>query len=321
MHRARATIAPSCRRIPGLVCTGSVEGSRPSHDELIECGIATWKRHVTFHLQNGGSEQYAPAENLSERPWKVELRTLHVNRERLDVELLRVARQAGAIFLTDRVTAVGREDKRVTGVRTASGDTLEANCFIHASGFSTSLFGRIFDIPLTYYGPPKVALWTYFASPRVLQGTALHIAPEVSKYMDWTWEIPIDAETISAGYISAGTEIKRKREEDLPPAEILNRQLLKFPHFAELMHAGPLCPVQVTSFRGRIYHQLAGPNWIIVGEAAAMVDPVTSNGVTAALRHAHEAADLLIKAAGTFTLSYAGRVAYQERVRQLGCIL
>ena len=42
----------------------------------------------------------------------------------------------------------------------------------------------------------------------------------------------------------------------------------------------------VTSFVCRMHGRLAGPNWLIAGEAPAMVDPMTSNGVTAALRHA-----------------------------------
>ena len=51
----------------------------------------------------------------------------------------------------------------------------------------------------------------------------------------------------------------------------------------------------VTSFRCRVHGKLAGPNWLVVGEAASMVDPLTSNGVTAALRQAAEAAELIIK--------------------------
>ncbi len=51
----------------------------------------------------------------------------------------------------------------------------------------------------------------------------------------------------------------------------------------------------MTSFRCRVYLESAGPNWLIAGEAASLVDPMTSNGVTAALRHAAEAAALVLK--------------------------
>lgn len=288
-----------------------------SMDELVDRGMGTWKRHVTLNLMDGVAEHYAPTEHLARRPWKVELRTLHVNRELLDNELLRIARQTGVAFVAGRVTAVERQGKRITGVRTASGDTLNAKWFIDASGFATSLFGRTFDLPLTYYGPPKVALWTYFTSPRVVEGTTLYMAPEAAKYLDWVWEIPINAETVSVGYIGAGTEIKQQREEGLSPAQILDRKLSKFSHFEPLMSAGTLCPVHVTSFRGRTYRQLTGPNWILAGEAAAMVDPITSNGVTAALRHGSESADLIIQAHRRSTLSHSGRMLYQSRVRQV----
>jgi hypothetical protein len=52
---------------------------------------------------------------------------------------------------------------------------------------------------------------------------------------------------------------------------------------------------------------VAGPNWLIAGEAASMVDPITANGVTAALRHAAEASELILKyrKRGTLPLKYS----------------
>ena len=46
--------------------------------------------------------------------------------------------------------------------------------------------------------------------------------------------------------------------------------------------------------RCRVHSHIFGPNRLVAGEAAAMVDPMTSNGVTAALRHASEAAAITI---------------------------
>ena len=60
-----------------------------------------------------------------------------------------------------------------------------------------------------------------------------------------------------------------------------------------------------------------GQNWLVVGEAASMVDPMTSNGVTAALRHAREAADLIIRARKRDRLSRLGTMAYTWRLRSL----
>ena len=60
----------------------------------------------------------------------------------------------------------------------------------------------------------------------------------------------------------------------------------------------------------------AGPNWLIAGEAAALVDPMTSNGVTAALRHAAEAAALVLKFRARGELPRGARKAYSSRIVQ-----
>jgi flavin-dependent dehydrogenase len=53
---------------------------------------------------------------------------------------------------------------------------------------------------------------------------------------------------------------------------------------------------------------------VIVGEAAAMVDPITSNGVTAALRHAAEGSALILKNRERGKLPWLARSCYGMRV-------
>jgi len=59
---------------------------------------------------------------------------------------------------------------------------------------------------------------------------------------------------------------------------------------------------------------VAGPNWLVVGESAAMVDPMTSNGVTAALRHAVEASRLITRYRNRNWLPWLPRTMYSRRV-------
>jgi menaquinone-9 beta-reductase len=72
----------------------------------------------------------------------------------------------------------------------------------------------------------------------------------------------------------------------------------------------------VTSFQCRVYTESAGPNWLIADEAASLVDPMTSNGVTAALRHAAEAAALVLKFRARGELPLLARKAYGSRIVQ-----
>jgi 2-polyprenyl-6-methoxyphenol hydroxylase-like FAD-dependent oxidoreductase len=100
-------------------------------------------------------------------------------------------------------------------------------------------------------------------------------------------------------------------------AEVLRSQLGKFPRFQELMKSHASSEVHVTSFKCRVFTTSAGPNWLLTGEAASMVDPMTSNGVTAALRHGAEAARLIMEARGRDQLSGLNRKTYGARILQM----
>jgi flavin-dependent dehydrogenase len=66
-----------------------------------------------------------------------------------------------------------------------------------------------------------------------------------------------------------------------------------------------------------VHTTAAGPNWLIAGEAASMVDPITANGVTAALRHAAEASRLILKYRRRGKLPLRPRICYSTRILQM----
>jgi menaquinone-9 beta-reductase len=286
-------------------------------EDLVKAQMATWKRHVTVKLRDGASEQYVPRAWLAESPFRVELRTMHVNRLRLDEELLRKTMESGVTLVRDTVLKVERDGDRVVAVHTAGGARFSSFWFIDASGFATSLLPREFNLPAIRFGPPKVAIWTYFAMTELVEGTTLYMEPLPSEYLDWVWEIPISAQVVSVGYVTTGSAMKTRREQGLRVEDIFRQQLLKFPRFAALLQAGPLAPCNVTAFRSRVYDGVAGPNWFVAGEAASMVDPITANGVTAALRHAAEASALILKYRKRGTLPLRARICYNRRILQM----
>jgi len=85
-------------------------------EQLVSRRIATWKRHVTLQLRDGCSEQYSPSDWLARAPFHVELRTLHVDRVRLDEELLSLATAQGVTVVRDKVVRVEREGSRILSV-------------------------------------------------------------------------------------------------------------------------------------------------------------------------------------------------------------
>jgi flavin-dependent dehydrogenase len=286
-------------------------------EDLVKGGLATWKRHVTMKLRDGASAHYVPGAWLAEAPFRVELRTLHVDRLHLDEELSQRTLGSGVTVVRDTVVRVERDGDRVVAVHTAGGARFAAPWFIDASGFASSLLPREFGLPAVQFGPAKVAIWMYFTVSELVEGTTLYMEPLPAEYLDWVWEIPIGPQVVSVGYVITGAAMKAQRELGLGVEDIFRQQLLKFPRFEALLQAGALGACNVTAFRSRVYDGVAGPNWFVGGEAASMVDPITANGVTAALRHAADASTLILKYRKRGTLPVRARIAYNRRILQM----
>jgi 2-polyprenyl-6-methoxyphenol hydroxylase-like FAD-dependent oxidoreductase len=286
-------------------------------DDVIAAQMGTWKRHVILNSCEGAPQDYVPASWLERAPLYVELRTLHVDRSRLDEELRKRVIDSGVTLFRDKVVKVERNRNQITSLQTAGGERFSSPWFIDASGFATSLFAREFHLRAINNGPAKVAMWTYFSIPDAIEGTSLYAQATQTEYLDWVWEIPINPGVVSVGYVTTGAAMKVKREQGIPVEEIFRQQLMKFPRFESLPQTASLKNPSVTSFRSRVHIGVAGPNWLIAGEAASMVDPITANGVTAALRHAAESSQLILKYRKRGKLPLSARICYSSRVLQV----
>lgn len=319
-----------------VICIESEEGIRPPvgesldwsapdllralglpMEDLITGQMATSKRHVTVKLRDGRTKHYVPTPWLGGAPFHIELRTLHVDRMRLDYRLREMMIEAGVTLAQDRVAGIEPKGKKVSAIRAASGARFSSPWFIDASGFGTSLLAREFNLPAISFGPAKVALWTYFAATELIEGTTLYMEPLPNEYLDWVWEIPISSDVVSVGYVTTGAATKNKRERGLSVEEIFRQQLIKFPRFEPLLQAGAQSALNVISYQCRVHAGVAGPNWLIAGEAASMVDPITANGVTAALRHAAEASELILRHRKRGALPLRARFLYSSRIAQM----
>ena len=283
---------------------------------LLETRMATWKRHVTLKMRDGCSEQYVPAPWLGEPPLNIELKTLHLDRMRTDQEMLKRTVEAGVTCVPDKVVSVERTGKRISSVHTSSGAKYSAAWFIDASGIGASVFAREFNLRKLEYGPAKVAIWAYFPVTDPVEGTTLYMDPSPTEYLDWVWEIPVNPQTVSVGAVITGDFMKAKRDQGLAVDEIFRQELAKFPRFQSLLGEAPIGQLNVTSFKCRVHLGVAGSNWLICGEAASMVDPITSNGVTAALRHAAEASSLVLKYRSKGRIPLLARFCYSSRILQ-----
>jgi len=284
-------------------------------DEVVAAQIGTWKKHVILKMREGAPEDYVPVPWLGRAPFRIELRTLHVDRSRLDEELLKRVIESGVTIVRDKVLRIEREGDQISSVHTESGKQFSSPWYIDASGYAASLVGRAFKLPAVHNGPAKVAMWSYFPVSDPIEGTTLYMEPRPSEYLDWVWEIPINPGVVSVGYITTGAALKVKREKGISVSDIFRSQLQRFSRFEPLLKESATTAPNVTAFRCRVFRKVAGPNWLIAGEAASMVDPITANGVTAALRHASEASRLILRHFKRGRLPLLSRFSYSTRVR------
>jgi menaquinone-9 beta-reductase len=259
-----------------------------------------------------------PSDWVAGPPFNVELRTMHVDRLRLHEALHAIVVSNGVQIVRDKVIKVETDGTRISAVTTVQGARFSSPWFLDASGAGACLFARAFDSPVREYGPKKVAIWTYFDVPESSEGTTLYSYGVKPNYMEWVWEIPIHPKTISVGYVATADAIKAKRQQGLSVVEILKRQLGHFPRFDRLLQDKSLVSPWVITYQCSVLDRAAGPNWLVVGEAAVMVDPMTANGVTAALRHAEEASGLILKYRSQHKIPRLSAAAYSRRVSDVG---
>ncbi|WP_109487066.1 NAD(P)/FAD-dependent oxidoreductase [Occallatibacter savannae] len=293
-------------------------------EELVSKEVATWKRHITVASIDGGRKEFLPGEWLAERPWNVELRTLHLDRDRTDACLRETAQRLGVKTLHERVADFAVMDehnpktRRILGLRTQQGTFVRASWFIDASGSDASLLGKRFELKSVAYGPRKAAIWSHVTTEEWVEGTTLYMVPSPGEYMEWIWEIPIRPGVSSIGYIAPGSSVKRQRAAGHSTHEILVRQCDRFDRLQEIVEQGHVSQAATTSFLCRTYEGVCGTNWVVVGEAASQSDPITGNGVTAALRHAQEASRLICRYRQRGTISIWARSLYNLRVATVG---
>lgn len=287
-------------------------------EELVASECATFKRHIVLTSHEGEQRQYLPGNWLAQAPWRVEVRTMHLDRVRIHKRLTEAALDAGVRIAHDKAIAFEREGWHILAVKTAHRGRILAHWFIDASGAANSMLAREFKLRSISYGPRKAAIWAHLPTPDWGEGTTLYVLSSSSQYMAWLWEIPIRPGVSSVGYVAPGADIKRQRAAGRSSAEILETHLRSTGRWQGEAEISAVNRVYTTSFVCRTLAASCGDNWIIIGEAASQSDPITGNGVTAALRHAEEGSALIIRYRNRLRLPLLARYAYNLRVLEVG---
>ncbi|MGA9422781.1 MAG: NAD(P)/FAD-dependent oxidoreductase [Rhodanobacteraceae bacterium] len=216
-----------------------------------------------------------------------------VGRAQFDQMLFEHAR-ANAVDARDGVTvervAVDGVDAVVALARpTVSADTfnVRARYVVDASGRET-LLGNTFKIKRRNRAHQSAAIFAHFRHADTRPGEN---AGNISIYQfeyGWCWFIPLREGVMSIGCVCWPEYLKRRRGRN---REFLLDTLAKIPGACErLSGAEMISEVRVTGNYSYSCERMAGPGWIMVGDAYTFVDPVFSSGVFLAMESASRAA-------------------------------
>ena len=222
-----------------------------------------------------------------------------VERARFDEILFHAAGRAGAVTHTHAaVRAVVWEDGRVVGVRwRRRGEEVEhearARWTVDASG-QAALLARQLGLRETIAGLQHQASWAHFEAAGRLPPPREHQALFVAERDHWLWLFPLSPTRASVGMVrlDPGDE----RESEASRAERFDAAVQASALLSGVLGAAAQRVTPVRTQRDWSYrmHKVAGPGWLLVGDAAGFIDPVLSTGVFLAMHAGFHAAELLL---------------------------
>ncbi len=285
-------------------------------DALLAEGCATYKKKIVVCELGREEWRAAPPPAIRRSPLRFETVTLHVDRTALDARLFEHASSLGTEFIWERVSDIHTDGGRVTHCATTSGRRIDARWFIDASG-TARVLARAMNIPVVSYGQQKVCLWTYFDTPPLHDGTAFFV-DNSDPYLSWVWDIPISPQQTSVGLVLLADAVRARRQSGSSVEAILREELSRHSRFRALLDSHRSLDVESTSFQPYVATTVCGDNWLIVGEAASMPDPLTGNGVTSGIRHARHASDAILAVGAGHRIPYRSQRRYAQHVSRLG---
>jgi menaquinone-9 beta-reductase len=212
-----------------------------------------------------------------------------VDRRRFDALLTAHAAASGA-EVREGTRAVGLVDdgSRIRGARirdTASGDerTIMADWVIGADGARSGV-ARLLGVERPVRFPRRLGLVAHYAGDAALTDHGeMHVGPG--------WYVGL-APT-PGGELNVGMALPMK--DGAPSAASRFASAIEgLPAVARrLAHSARLSPIRGASPIGHRVSDVAGPGWLLIGDAAGFVDPFTGEGIHRALRSARAAAHAL----------------------------
>jgi len=241
-----------------------------------------------------------------------------VKREEFDQMLFEHARENGV----DAREGVKVEKVEVDGVgkvsavaHDAAGNTLtiRARYFVDASGRDT-LLGNALKLKRKNDKHQSAAIFAHFRGVEHRPGED---AGNISIYNfkhGWCWFIPLRDRVMSVGCVCWPEYLKQRRGRN--EAFLLDTLKMMPDAWARMAAADMTSEVRVTGNYSYTCARMAGPGWVMVGDAFAFVDPVFSSGVYLAMHSGKQAAALVDAVLREPTREAALQAAFTRRIRR-----
>ena len=219
-----------------------------------------------------------------------------VDRSSYDKILLEHSRDSGAdVKQGVRVDEVLVSGDRIEGLELSSGQTVEAQYYIDASG-TVALLRRALNVGIDpTLELRNIAVWDYWTDAE----WAVEIATGVTRIQirslpyGWIWFIPLGSNRTSIGLVCPAEYYK---DAGLAAEELYHKSLQRQPDIWKLLrNAKPEGRLTTCRDWSHLADRTVGENWFLCGEASGFADPILSAGMTLAHQSARDAAYTILE--------------------------
>ncbi len=275
--------------------------AQPKHGAEIITACGT--RHLRFHFRNGFRLKHH--------------RSYQVTRATFDKQLLDNAAARGAEVREETSVAGVDFDAEGVTVRLAGpeGASVRARYVIDASGRHT-VIGQQQRLKQNYPDLNKFAVYAHYDHVRREPGDDGCTLTRMIRSRDrWFWVIPLSDTRTSIGMVTDTATFKAMR---LDPQAALEQGLDEQPHFREILEGSTrVTEVYATGDYSYRNTRLAGPRWMLAGDAAGFIDPVFSTGVFLAIASGEQTADAIHAALAKPSRAPRLFGAYEKRMNRV----
>jgi flavin-dependent dehydrogenase len=172
------------------------------------------------------------------------------------------------------------------------GERLNARVLVDASGQRSLLASRLnlrqMDADLKNF-----AVFCHYRGAKRARGEREGDITIVLVPDGWWWVIPLKDDKTSVGLVAPSRALRGRK----PDETYLLEQIAATPYLADRLAAAErIAPVRTISDYSYVSRRFAGDRWLLVGDAAAFIDPVFSTGVYLGMVGAFRAADAIDRA-------------------------